>query len=73
MHQRQERPLSSGQVHRTFLQVALTIFDHMLVTEHEDDVPVLNAEPVVQDFEVLAERLLVVTSTQRDLKYLSRA
>jgi len=50
--------------------LARTVFDDVLVTEHEDDASVLDAEPVVQHLEILAERLLVVASAERYLKHL---
>ena len=50
-----------------------TVLDDMLVAEHEADSTVLDAQPVVQNFEVFAERLLVVAATDRYLKHLPTA
>jgi len=44
-------------------QTPLTILDDMLITEHQDDSSVLNAESIVENFEVFTERKFVVTST----------
>ena len=50
---------------------ARTFFDDMLVAQHEGNVSVLDAESIVENFEVLAERLLVVTTAHVNLKHLT--
>jgi len=50
---------------------ARTFFDNMLVAQHEGDVSVLDAESIVENFEVLAEWLLVVTAAHVNLKHLT--
>ena len=49
-----------------------TFFNDVLIAEHEDNASVLDAEPIVQNFEVFTKRLLVVTAAQRYLKQLPR-
>lgn len=46
----------------------LTIFDDVLVSKQEDNSSIFNTEFVIEDFEILSERLFVVTATQLNLK-----